>query len=406
MRIGVVCFDSATNLSVGDKTFASLDSGWASISGEPARRISTVHELASDTLWITNLTEAQFFGAKLHAHPNFRSEGYLRSSLRHLYSELGVDPIHVSSDKVARVLATVAQRVVDYGETRLGVYPRSKALNEDFAAAMKTPMSQVPDDMYNVLRESAEHAYVRTLQSNTHVNGGKTLTLRRNRLLHARDLLSRLVPPDVRWDHLPAASLPKGEGAIERMLEKSGCAFLVDAEVSDVNPHVAEVFSIGGGARSIRRWLTDVEWRMAREWADIRYNGVLMCCEPSAAIAQRHCLPSGDYAPLSITCSLVAEQVWTAMTIKRGGRDEPRYTAAAAWIRAFDRVAMFDYAQRLYALGLNVWGYGGGNVVIQYPEGGLKRTLDVVTDTGLLAPASKLLEAARPLVTEGVYGTA
>lgn len=406
MRIGVVCFDSATNLSVGDKTFASLDSGWASVAGEGAKRISMVQELPSDTLWITNLTETQFFGAKLHAHPNFRSEAYMRSTLRHLYSELGVDPAHVSSDKVTRVLATVAQRVIDYAETRLGVYPRSKTLNEDFALAMKAPASHVPDDMHDVLRESAEHAYVRTLQSNTHMNGGKPLTLRRNRLLHARDLLSRLVPQDVRWEHIPAAALPRGEGAIERMLDQSESAFLVDAEVSNVNPHVAEVFSIGGGARSIRRWLTDVEWRMAREWADIRYNGVLISCEPSIAVPQRHCLPTGDYAPLSITCSLVAEQVWTAMTIKRGGRDEPRYTAAAAWIRAFDRMAMFDYAQRLYALGLSIWGYGGGNVVVQYPEGGLKHTLDLVTDTGLLAPASKLLEAGRPQVTEGVYGTA
>jgi hypothetical protein len=397
MRCGVVLFDSANNITIGDKTFASLDNGWASVGGEPAVRISSIHDLSSDVLWVTNLTEEQFYRAQLTSHPNFRSEGYLRSSLRHIYSELGVDPLVVSPDTVTETLSTVVQRTVDFARTRYGIKPRGKALNEDFAYVLNAPRSQISAELYTMFEGSAQHSYVRTVTTNSFLNNGQALTLRRNRLVHARELLTMPVPPDTQWEYISRDRLPSSKRDIESMLSQSNTAFLVCCEVKRINPAVAEVFSIGSGARTIRNWLTDVEWRRALEWAEIEYNGVLLCGAPSTPAPQHEALPQGEYAPLSFTCCLTAEQIWTALTMKRGGRDEPRYTAAAAWLRAMDRMAMFSFAQKLHARGLTVWGYGGGNVVVMYPEGGLRHALDVTTDVGLLAPANKLLEAKRAL---------
>lgn len=395
MRCGVVLFDSANNISIGDKTFASLDNGWASIGGETATRVTSIHDLSSDVLWVTNLTEEQFYRATLTNHPNFRSEGYLRSTLRHIYSELGVDPVHVSPDIVASVLATVVQRTVDFARSKYGVKVRSKALNDDFAAALGAPRSQIPPEMYEMFEGSAQHSYVKAVVTNNYLNNGQALTLRRNRLVHARALMSMPVPPDAQWEYIPRNKLPATKADIESMLEQAGTAFLVCCEVKNVNPMVADVFNIGSGARTIRNWLTDIEWKCARQWAEVEYNGVLLCGAASACVPQLNALPTDSYAPLSFTSCLAAEQIWTAMTMKRGGRDESRYTAAAAWFRAKDRMEMFNFAQTLHGKGLTVWGYGGGNVVVIYPEGGLRHALDVTTDIGLLAPASKLLEARR-----------
>jgi hypothetical protein len=405
MRCGVVLFDSANNISVGDKTFASLDSGWASIGGEPAVRVSSIHDLSSDVLWITNLTEEQFYRAALTNHPNFRSENYLRSTVRHIYSELGVDPLYVSPDIVTSVLATVAQRVIDFAKARYGVNPRSKNLNEDFAHALGATRSQIAKDMYSMFEGSAKHSYVRTVVINSYLNNGQALTLRRNRLIHARELLGTAVPPDTQWEYIPRNKLPANKADIESMLEQCNTCFLVRCEVRNVSPMVSDVFSIGSGAKDIRDWLTDIEWRHAREWADVEYNGLLLCTAPSEMLPQAKLLPGGDYAPLSFTSCIAAEQIWTAMTLKRGVRDEQRYTAAAAWLRARDRTVMFSYAQKLHAKGLIVWGYGGGNVVVLYPEGGLRHALDVTTDIGLLAPASKLLEARRDFSGEQAHVT-
>ncbi len=397
MRCGIVLFDSANNVSIGDKTFASLDAGWACVGGQSPHRISSIHDLDSAVLWITNLTEEQFYRAKLAGNVNFRSEGFFRSTLRHIYTELGVDPQFISSDVVAAVLATIAQRVLDESLTRYKVNPRSRALNEDFASALSAPRSQIASDMYELFEASAQHAYVRAVQSNTYMNQGATLTLRRNRLTHAREILNSPVPPDAPWDYIPREKLPASQSDIESMLEQSNTAFLVRCNTRNVNPLVADVFSIGSGAKVIREWLTDIEWQQAREWADIDYLGLLLCRAPSAPIPQAEALPSGQYAPLSFTTGLIAEQVWTAMTMRQrtSRNDAGRYTAAAAWFRSMDRVSMFSYAQQLHAKGLTVWGYGVGSVVIRHAEGGLRHALDVSNTIGLLPPASKLVEARR-----------
>jgi hypothetical protein len=394
MRCGVVLFDSANNIASGDQTFVSLDAGWASISGAAAIRISSIHDLDSVVLWITNLTEEQFYRAKLTSHANFRSEGYLRSTLRHIANELGVDTHCVSADVVVSVLSTIAQRVVTYAQTHYGITPNGKALTDDFAIALRVPRSKIASGIHNLFEGSAQHAYVRTVHANAHLNHGTALTLRRNRLAHAKELLALPVPPDSHWEYISCDKLPSNKQNIESMLEQSNTAFLVRCNTRNINPSVADVFSVGSGAKVIREWLTDIEWQQAREWADIEYIGLLRCNAPSAPVPQADALPSDPYASLSFTCGLVAEQVWTAMTMRRkSNTDEPRYTAAAAWFRAMDRTVMFSYARNLHAKGLSVLEYGSGNVVVLYPDGGLRHALDVSTDNDLLAPASKLVEA-------------
>jgi hypothetical protein len=391
----VILFDSANNVAIGDKTFTSLEGGWASLAGERAVRVSSIHDLSSDALWITNLTEEQFYRATLTAHPNFRSDGYFRSTLRHIYSELGVDPLQVGPDTVVAVLASIAQRLLDLSAARYGVKIRSKGLNEDFALALGAPRSTLAPEIYGLFAGAAQHAYVRAVATHSYVHNGQTLTLRRNRLLHARELLSAPVPPDAPWEYVPRSKLPVAKADVEGMLEKTSSAFLVRCEVKNISPLIADVFSVGGGARMIRDWLTSIEWERARQWGEIDYKGVLLCSAASAALPQVAKLPAGDYAPLSFTLGLAAEQIWTAMAMKRGPREDLKYTAAAAWLRAQDRMLMLAYAQRLHEAGLLIWGYGGGNVVVMVPDGGLRHALDVTTDTGLLAPANKLLEARR-----------
>lgn len=69
--------------------------------------------------------------------------------------------------------------------------------------------------------------------------------------------------------------------------------------------------------------------------------------------------------------------------------DVSRYTAAAAWLRAADRMAMFDYAQKLYGRGLNVMSYGVGNVVLHTRRTGCAAP-DITTDIRLMPPASRI----------------
>jgi len=388
MRVGAVYFDESGNIVANDRTVVALTDAWASVSGEPAKRVQSVHELASDVLWLTNLTWNNFFKAGLSRHPNFRSDGWLRTLFGQITTELGVHGEDASPDITVSVMAAVAQRVADVAINDYSVKIKATRLNEDFAAALKAPTSGLSDAFHPLFETIADHPSVSVIQTANYSSSSPTVTLRRNRLAHAAHVLSTPVPPDTGWE------LEKSVGSgSDSWLESIKKPFLVRCTISNVNPSVAEVLSWGSGSRQVREWLTDLEWRTVREYGEVAVHAALICSKDADVLPQAAMLPTGSMAPLSYTLGLVAEQVWTAMVSRQRYKDAGRYTAAAAWLRASDRMTMFDYAQRLHGRGVVVMSYGVGNVVARYPEGGLRRTLDIATDLSLMPPASKFFEA-------------
>lgn len=393
MRVGAVYFDESGNIVANDRTVVALNDAWASISGEPARRVQSIHELASDVLWLTNLTFNNFWRAGLQRHPNFRNDGWLRTLFGQIVTELGVHGENSSADVMVTTMATVAQRVVDVAIRDYGVKIRAKRLNDDFAMAIKAPKSNLPDTYYPFFESIAEHPSVSVIQTANYSAASPTVTLRRNRLAHANRVLSTPVPEDTGWE------LEKAASSSDKWLESIETPFLVRCTLSNVSPMIAEVLSWGSGSRHVREWMTDLEWRIVRQFGDISVHSALINSKPAAVLPQHKLLPTGQFDELSYTLGLIAEQIWTALVNKQLHKDTHRYTAAAAWLRSADRMAMFDYAQRLHARGVTVMSYGVGNVVARYPEGGLRRTLDIATDLSLMPPASKFAEAR----LEGVY---
>lgn len=391
MRVGAILFDPNNNIVASDRTVVSLDNSWASIGGGQARRVRSIHDLPSDVLWLTNLTYNNFYRAGLQRHPNFRHEGWLRTLYSQLITELGIDINNASPDITVETIAAIVQRVINVAQSQYNVRPKNKRLNEDFAASIGAQRSSLPDIFYPFFDTVADHPSVSVIAATNYGAGLPTVTVRRNRLRHAREVLATHVPTDTGWELEKAVAPDRND----KWLESINTPFLAKCTVSNVKPMIAEVLSWGSGSRDVREWLTDIEWRVVRQYGDVAVSAALICKNPAAPLSQSKLLPEGPLDELSFTYGLVAEQIWTAMTNKQHYKgDVGRYTAAAAWLRAADRMLMFDYAQKLYGRGLNVMSYGVGNVVLRYPENGLRRTLDIATDIGLMPPASKLTEAA------------
>lgn len=389
MRVGAIFFDSNNNIVANDRTIISLDNAWTSISGNQARRIQSIHELPSDVLWLTNLTYSNFYRAGLHRHPNFRNESWLRTLFNQLISELGIDLNNVSPDVSVSTIAALAQRTISVAQEQYKVHPKRMRLNEDFAIAMNAPRSALPEVFYKHFEAVAAHPSVSVIHETNYSVGLPTVTVRRNRLIHAREILATPVPTDMGWELEPIAN------GNDQWLENINTPFLVRCSVKNVKPMVAEILSWGSGSREMREWLTDIEWRVVRQYGDVVISSALICKNAAAPLPQSELLPNGALDELSFTYGLIAEQIWTAMTNKQYYKtDISRYTAAAAWLRSADRMLMFDYAKKLYDRGLDVMSYGVGNVVLRYPENGLRRTLNIATDIGLMPPSSKLSEAA------------
>lgn len=381
MKTGAILFDLNNNTMTKRSPVVSLGNAWASIGGGTGRRVQSIHELPNDVLWLTNLTYSNFYRVGLHRHPNFRNDGWLRTLFSQLMTELGIGKRLTPPDQAVSIISALTQRVVDIANIRHGVIPNKSRLNEDFADALNTPRCAVEDCFYEAVETIANHPSVCVIKRvNPDINL-PTLTLRRNRLRHAREVMATPVPILGKWE----LENVDGKPGDDQFLENIQNPFLVRCTLSSITPMVSEILSWGGGSKAIREWMSDVEWRVIRQYAKVSVKSVLHCTE-SATQIDPTLLPDGDYDGLSFTNGLVAEQLWTAFTIKQPYRSEKRYSAAAAWLRSADRMIMFDVALKLYGKGINVISYGVGNIVLRLPENSLLKTLDIAADTGLLPP--------------------
>lgn len=391
MRIGAIVFDPSTVMGSGDRSVVSLTAGWASIGGTPARRIQGIAELPNDVIWFTNLSYPAFLAAKLNMHANFRNDGWLRTAFEQIATEFGLGRTTGKAKDTAEVLSKVAHRVVAYCCRELNVKIQSHGrLNDDVGTAMGLDRCRIAEQHYSTFETIAGHPNVSVIQPVSFGRGNtSSATLRLNRLGYARRMLSHKVPPDTGWT-LAKQKLSDAE------LEAMELPFMVRCRITNVKPIMAEALSWGSGAKSLREWLTDVEWRVVRQYADVEVRAA-MVCEQGYESLERFAamLPQGAVDELSYSLGLVAEQVWTALMNKqpRTGRITG-FTARAAWMRSIDRMQMFDFAQRLQARrAVNLIAYGLGNVVVRVPEGGIKHILDIAVDVGLMPPMASFIEA-------------
>ncbi len=391
MRIGAIVFDPSSVIGGSDRSVVSLTGGWASIGGTPARRIQGIAELPNDVIWLTNLGYTAFLAAKLNMHANFRNEGWLRTAFEQIATEFGLGRNTGKAKETAEVLSLIAHRVVAYSCKELNIQVQSHArLNDDYATAMGLDRCRIPEMHYSTFETIAGHPNVSVIQSVSFGRGtASSMTLRCNRLAYARRMLSNMVPPDTGWE-LVKQKLTDAD--LERM-EKP---FLVRCRITNVKPIMAEALSWGGGSKLIREWLTDVEWRIVRQYADVELRAAMVCEQGYESLdSYAGMLPQGTVDELSYSLGLVAEQVWTALMNKQpcAGRING-YPARAAWLRAIDRMQMFDYAQRMQSRrGVTLISYGMGNVVVRVPEGGAKHILDMAVDVGLMPPMAGFIDA-------------
>ena len=391
MRIGAIVFDPSSVMGSGDRSVVSLTAGWASIGGTPARRIQGISELPNDVIWLTNLGYSAFLAAKLNMHANFRNDSWLRTSFEQIATEFGLGRNTGKAKDTAEALSLIAHRVVAYSCRELNVKVQSHGrLNDDYATTMGLDRCRIPEVHYSTFETIAGHPSVSVIQPVSFGRGTtSSATLRCNRLGYARRMLAQKVPPDTGW---VLAKQKLSEAELENMEQP----FMVRCRITNVKPIMAEALSWGSGSKSIREWLTDVEWRVVRQYADVELRAAMICeqgYESLGSYAEK--LPQGAMDELSYSLGLVAEQVWTALMNKqpRVGRITG-FTARAAWMRAIDRMQMFDYAQRMQSRrGVNLIAYGMGNVVVRVPEGGIKHILDVAMDVGLMPPMASFIEA-------------
>lgn len=390
MMCGVAIFDLSESID-RKRDVQQLDALWACIAGEEAKRLKSLHDLRSDVVWFTNLDANVFRTLNLYRMPNLRGDTWLRTRFVQIQQELGLDEDHVTPKVVAETMSIVVQNVVDYAREHYDVSPSSRSLNADFAKVFNAPVSNLPDAWYMHFEPLVKHSLVAVVSATARSTTNAYMTVKPNRLSHARQILSTPVPLDVGWEQ--GIRIPNVKS--EKWLESIETPFLLKFSLKNIDPAVAEILSWGAGSQVPREWMSDVEWRVLREFCDIEIKEILINRNPGVLLKQHAMLPSGQFDELSYTCGIVSELMWTSLTtkVKIGNHgSQKNYTAAAAWLRSSDRMIMFKHAQRLNAEGCLISLYGTGMVTVSYPDGALSQYLKTAVSNGLMPPSSKFQE--------------
>lgn len=411
-RFGVVAFENPRDPR----------SGIACTSGSPAKMFGQRTELASDVVWITDAPQ----GGNLQ---NFRPAKFLRATTAAIAQDLGVDykDMVEGLPAVAKTVGAVRDLVVQlYPWTDLSNEWKHSSLSECIASVLP-PLPDITPAMEAPLRQSLQSYSAVPDQGAFYDEEGPRMihTLRMNRLRYANFIMQQLVPAN-HWLYLPPASINGLK--LDIFLDQSRPSLVeVSIEFDDDATGISRLVAFGAdrkyGRAQLRKWVTQPELAWLVEHARVHIQSAYLS-EKAEPIGSEHALPPALTADpvfaLSVSAGLIAESHWNALANgiderRQGAGATVRYvkkvSSTAAWLRAFDRAYCFqmakhvtDFARRNNLSGLQVTGYGYGQVSFWASKVHLEPVRELARELGAAHPCLTAMERRMMLGTEMAGG--
>lgn len=377
-RFGVVIFDEPDDPGAG----------WASIADErrpQSTRVAGPNELATDTIWWTNVTYENFFkgNAQTWRNPNLRHDKYLPLGHHDVLKEWGYDPTQVDANFTATFCAQAFDRImrIAWGMLR-DANPKQKLTQAFQGKTMRDDLRSLLPELEYPRLEAAEalksgqawEEYTATGARGP--KGGKWIVLRRPRLAYALDMLQTPVPR--------GPYVLKKRGDINKLqpnpvehVRGMPTPAIIEVNVNKIQAEVAPIYGFGAATdrdkRVTRSWVAHPEFQILSRVADVSIRSMwqadkywpLVPAMPEAARA----FLTDRYSDFSWSSGIVAESLWRAACLpedksKAGPQREgdPRANTSwqGLWIRAADKSAMFGASMRLTEMGHAVVSYGLG----------------------------------------------
>lgn len=392
MHYGVVLFNDVILKKGRDRKRLPTE-GWASIGGDPARRIGSITELESNVKWLTNLDFEDFYANRLGKNPNLFYSAFLRTDVKSVAADIGASADQLSADKAVCALSLVFKRVMDLATKHLQINldVQNASTLHDFIAARTINKYEIPDEINTALK----HAYQASTQCVSRPNvGWKYAMLRKPRYQHAIDVLSTPVPSEFRWvyvnsDKMPVSGQKRIDWCIANELPVLANVKVTPRRGGDLNV----IISYNSGAMVERAWLSQPELLWVSLFCDVEVIGAFVCEAGWEHQKEIDTYPSlGEFSYGSYSLGILCENLWVSLASPRTKVARKFYPPRAVWYRAADRIEIFKSAAKLHRLGFQVSGYGYGSVWLNYPPGATKDLIDVATETGLDVPVSKFFE--------------
>jgi len=384
--IGVMLYDNPNECT----------SGWASVNGSPASYVRQHSDLANNVVWITNGSFGQYIQQGHRNVHNLRSISFLRTQINQIGTDFGHDMSGANAAVVAPVISEVAARVFRLASTayewKAGELSNADSLHENIK-------SRFPRDtpLNNPALERALQAAFQTdsaMSRADFVPNSVFMSLRLNRLTHARKVLSCPIPDDA-WEYIPSVKLPVSQKERLAMCLQHETPILAEVvmDMSRANSEYAALAAFGQKATSrmaLREWVSHPELVWLSRFAPIEIKSIFRshhyCTLPTKM--QLPATLSDPMLELSYSAGLLAENHWMSLASDEYQKltKKKLLTPRAVWLRAADRALCFLLAKKALDKGFTVTGYGTGAVRIRIQRNELLGALEFAIEQKLVSP--------------------
>ncbi len=301
-----------------------------------------------------------------------------------------VDTAPVLSEVATRVFKLIASGY----EWKPGEIANADSLHENLK-------SRFPRDMYPSNNPALERALRAAYQTDSaiaradFVPNSVFLTLRMNRLAHAKKVLSCPIPDDA-WEYIPDVKLPSSQRERLAMCLNHETPILAEVvmDMTRADSEYAALAAFGQKVASrmvLREWVSHPELIWLSRFTPIEIRSVFRSAEYKT-LHEKTQLPGilvdDPLMELSYSAGLLAENHWVALASDEYNRltKKKSLTARAVWLRAADRALCFSLAKKALDSGFTVTGYSSGAVRVRMLRSELLRGLEFAVENQVVCP--------------------
>lgn len=387
-KIGVALF-------VGASPYSREGNFACEYKGEPFE-FSSMSDLPSQTLWITNINLSDLIELNLHRNPKIAHEAYFRTRISQITQELGITDL--GFEQQVSFLAELLGVTAEMGRLQLGLtqYPVSSLAQ---GVGQLHGYREHPDS--TVIYKISEQACQRYTSAE------------RSRKIENSDIFSFWMPRFEWANDLLESPLPVGEGssviaphslpamgldplALVQWAEEEKIPLFAKIKINHIEESVGQLINYGAGAQGINS--NGYEGRNLREWCASPELSVLAM---SGDIEILKVVRAGGWtrtglhlskqkaAQVSYSYGLLSENMWSGVTRRADdvyGRASK--TFQTAWLQSIERMKCLRVAERLSGLGMDVLSYGNGRITVACPPSVRALIPQAALEESMLYPGS------------------
>lgn len=387
--IGVCIFDDES----------TVGSGWASIAGEDATRVSHFSELPNDVIWVTNLNYRVYSKLNMNKLPNVFDEQYFRSSIKNIRQEVGLmdDGEQASifcsaifQDTVREMKKILKRDVVPIHPYRFytGISPLVVP-----SGVRRSPSHQSGFAIHEAMKESTQQN--QAMFGTRAPSGSKANPLTVPRASYFSWLLKQPLPSCTGWREVKenevscvmgtqhGRSLKGTKAAIQKLHEMgSKEALFLRVSIKSTDPFYRDFATFGVGANYHRGYATLPEIMHLARFSKLEIGGGYRCgyLEDDAFDFDL------DSNMFSYSRGLALENLYAALANPIRSGSSEGYNGLSAYLRSYDRILCQRHAEVIAKKGFTIGSFGTGKIVIYALPHEIEQMKDACFESKLMMP--------------------